>query len=491
MLLSNMKYKSLVYTLVVLLCSAALMTGCRKEEVLRTGGELRFSVDTLMFDTVFVSRGSFTASVKIYNPQNQKVTISSVRLLGGNGSQFKLNVNGVPGNEVKEIEVAAKDSIYVFATVNIDPHPSDNTPFVVEDMMVATLNGKDYSLPFLAYGQNAHYYANMEITANETWLTDKPYVLIGNVFVGENATLTIPAGCRIYGHADARLIVLGTLKVKGTRADSVVFQGDRLDRKYFGNVGYPGEWGGIYFNITSRDNEIEYAILKNVGGSTKLTATASFQPAAIQLNYDTINDNKAQLVMKNTIIKNSIGYGILAFGSHLEAENCLIDGCGALTFAAFEGGRYVLNNCTFVTYGNARISHIDNPVMGLLNYRDVSSTTYVAGPLLVAMTNCVVWGSLETEFIAAGRGDITKPESLFDVTLENCVIKAKDGIPKDVKANAATKVNAEPAFVSYPTGNFRPSAGSSLINAGKVNGVMTDLDGKGRDATPDIGCYEY
>src|SRR5690606_16652327 len=136
----------------------------------------------------------------------------------------------------------------------------EDNPFVVEDNLVATLNGKSYAIPLMAYGQNAYYIVDSTITGNHTWKTDKPYVIIHNAAVDENSTLSIPAGCRIYVHADSRLIVLGTLKVKGTKQDSVIFQGDRLDRKYFGNEGYPGEWGGIYFTSTSSNNEIDYAI---------------------------------------------------------------------------------------------------------------------------------------------------------------------------------------------------------------------------------------
>lgn len=474
-------------------------SSCRKEKALLTGGELQFSVDTLLFDTVFTSLGSFTAQVKIYNPQDQKVTLSSVRLDKGGNSQFNLNVNGKAGNVVDNIEIAANDSIYVFATVNIDPTPNDLKPFVVQDKLTATLNGSDFSIPFLAYGQNAYYLVDSLITSNQTWKTDKPYVIINNAAVDENVTVTIPAGCRIYVHADSRLLVLGTLKVNGTKQDSVVFQGDRLDRKYFGNEGYPGEWGGIYFTTTSRNSEINYAILKNCGNSTRL-GESSFTPAAIQLNYDTVGVSGGvdfyQLRMTNTIIENSIGYGVLAFGSTLFAENCLINTCGAQCLATFEGGRYDLNNCTFVTYGTDKVSHIDNPVMALLNYRDVNNTQYVAGPLLCELNNCVVWGSLETEFVALYRGN-TSIDDTFSVVLNNCLIKNKDGVPDGVIANN-TIVNEDPGFVDYMGWDFRPADGSRLINAGTNQATQTytppqtDLDNKPRsDGKIDIGCYEY
>lgn len=475
--------KDLAYLLLVSTFLAVLATGCRKEKFLDTGGELRFSLDTLTFDTVFTSLGSFTASVKIYNPQNQPVKLSSVRLDGGDESQFNINVNGHKGNFVKDIEIAPKDSIYVFATVNIDP-TIENNPFVVQDRLIATLNGKEYTLPFLAFGQNAYYLVDSLITSDQVWNTDKPYVIIHNAAIDENVTVTIPAGCRIYVHGDSRLLVLGKLLVNGTKQDSVVFQGDRLDRKYFGNEGYPGEWGGIYFFPQSSGSIINYAVIKNVGNSTRL-GEGVFTPAAIQLNYDTIKPDEAQLTLRNTIIENSIGHGILSFYGSLVAENCLINTCGASCLAAVQGGFYLIDNCTFVTYGTGKVSHIDNPVMGLLNYFKVSETSYVGGALQVLMRNSVVWGSLETEFIADGAEGIP-----FEVTLENCLVKNKDGMPQGVTATNC-KVNEDPKFKDYANWNYRPAEGSPLINAGEDIGVNSDLDGKARDGQPDIGCYEY
>ena len=129
-------------------------SSCKKEKLLESGGESRFSTDTLTFDTVFTSLGSATVGIKIFNPQTEKIIISSIRLAGGSSSYYNLNVDGKSGDG-KDIEVAGKDSIYVFATVKIDP-TDENTPFVVEDKLIATLNGKDFSIPVLAYGQNAH-----------------------------------------------------------------------------------------------------------------------------------------------------------------------------------------------------------------------------------------------------------------------------------------------------------------------------------------------
>ena len=131
---------------VVLILGGLLMltqSACKKERFLSSGGDLRYSTDTLAFDTVFTAQGSFTASFKIYNPQPQRIKISSVRLAGGNNSYFALNVDGYKGKSVQNIEIAPNDSVFVFATVNVDP-TNENTPFVVEDQVIATMNGNDY-----------------------------------------------------------------------------------------------------------------------------------------------------------------------------------------------------------------------------------------------------------------------------------------------------------------------------------------------------------
>ncbi len=471
---------------VIIICFAVVLTignsGCKKEKFLTSGGELKYSLDTMAFDTVFTTLGSFTTQVKIINPQNQKITISSVRIEGPYASYFHLNVDGVSGNSVSNIEVAAKDSIYVFATVKIDPN-NINTPFVVEAKILATLNGKDYSLPVIAYGQNAHYIRD-SVLPTTTWGTDLPYVIINNALVDKGRTLTIQPGCRIYMHADSRLFVDGTLKAIGTKQDSIVFQGDRLDRKYFGNEGYPGEWGGLYFTSNSSANELNYVILKNCGASTRLGESALL-PAAIQVNIDSSGNPGYQLTLKNTIIENSIGYGILAFFGSVSAENCLINTCGAQAFVSFLGGRYDFKNCDFVTYGTNKVSHTNEPTVALINYRDINDVQYESGELLVNFTNCVVWGSLENEFFANKRDGAG-----YTVTMNNCLLKSKDAIPSYVTQNNCI-VNQDPKFKDHDKWDYRPAQGSPLIDKGLNTSTNTDLDGKSRNGTWDIGCYEY
>ncbi len=462
-----------------------LFSSCKKEQIRTSGGQLSFSVDTLMFDTVFTAQGSFTLGLRIRNPQGQKINISSVRLEKGSQSPFHLNVDGIEGNEVRDREVAAYDSIHVFATVNIDP-TDVNSPFVVEDRLIATLNGQEYSIPFIAFGQNAYYIVGSMIGTG-TLRTDKPYVIINSAAVDENEVLTIPPGCRIYMHADSRLFVLGRLIAKGTKQDSIIFQGDRLDRSYFGYVGYPGEWGGIYFFEQSYGNEMEWVVLKNGGNSA-----GGALPAAIQVTGSSSSVANVQLTMKHTIIENAMGYGIAAFQGNFMMENCLVQATGASALAIFQGGNYTVRNCSFINYFPPRVSHTEYPTVSVLSHLDTGNKFehYIGADLRAEFTNCLIYGSLEEELVVRRKGS-----NVFDVRFDHCLIKTsrKTDVFTPDAVQVSCKYNEDPRFADYKEENFRAADNNSpLVDAGTGNWPGTDLDDKPRTVgRVDIGCYEF
>ena len=101
----------------------------------------------------------------IYNNNDENIKISSIRLAGGNQSQFSINVDGQSGYNFSDIEIYAKDSVFVFVRVTVNPN-DQNTPFFVEDKIIFETNDNEQSVLLTAYGQNANYIiANQEIKA--------------------------------------------------------------------------------------------------------------------------------------------------------------------------------------------------------------------------------------------------------------------------------------------------------------------------------------
>ncbi|HEX6845321.1 MAG TPA: hypothetical protein VF144_00005, partial [Chitinophagaceae bacterium] len=239
-----------------------LFYSCKKESFITSpDAVVTLSTNEVKFDTVFTTTGSVTQSFKIINENDQKLRLSSVKLMGGSSSFFKINVDGVVGPQVSNIEINANDSVHVFVSVSVDQNTA-NIPFVVTDSIQVDYNGTSQQVNLEAWGQNAYFYRDKKITTDEIWNNDLPYVILGSLTIDTNKKLTINKGCRIYVHADAPIIVDGTLEVNGAKdtVDRVEFRGDRLDVPY---NDFPAGWPGIYFRSTSQENVFNYTVLKN------------------------------------------------------------------------------------------------------------------------------------------------------------------------------------------------------------------------------------
>lgn len=458
--------------LVLILIAAFAATACRKDSFITGNANLSTSADTLHFDTVFTTVGSVTHYFRIFNDNNQKLKLSNVSVSGGASSFFKINVDGTPGPAVSNIEIEANDSVYVFVSVKIDPNAED-LPFVIRDSIHIQYNNQEKWVRLEAWGQNAHFLRSRLITGNETWTNDKPYVILGGLQVDTNATLTIQQGCRIYLHADAPLIVDGTLRVTGEKYDStrVIFRGDRLDDPY---RDYPAAWPGIYFRGESKDNYLQYAIIKN-----------AYQGIAV--SGPSVNGNP-KITLSESIIDNCYDAGILALQADIKAQNCLISNCGKNMLLAM-GGNYDFNHCTSIAYSNSLLQHKD-PVLQVTDFVKEGNTVLTA-PLNASFTNCIFWAEnsiVEDEVISNKQGS-----SPFNLNFQNCLWKLKNNPANATTANIIA--NTSPAFDSVDTQkkfyNFRLKEESPALDKGTATSLTIDLDGNPRPAgLPDLGCYE-
>lgn len=457
----------------ILLSASVLFTACRKDAFI-TSADARISVtaDTLKYDTVFSSTGSTYRSFKIINLNDRKLRISSVKLMGGNASAYKINADGHPGPELTGLELAANDSAYVFVTVTINPNAA-NLPFIVRDSIQISFNGNKQFVQLEAWGQNAHFFRNRTISADETWNNDLPYVILGSLTIAPNVNLTINKGCRIYMHADAPILVNGTLQVNGLKdtADRVQFTGDRLDDPY---KDFPASWPGIYFSSGSKDNLLQYAIVRN-----------AYQ--ALTVLDPSVNANP-KLTLNETIIDDAYDAGILGINGSVRARNCLISNCGKNLYLV-KGGTYQFTHCTAVTYSSRFVDHKD-PVLLLTNYITQNNTA-VTADLNATFRNCLFWGEgglVDNEVTVIKSGS-----TAFNVNFDAALWKVA-AAPVNVTASGIIN-NQTPLFDSINTSknyyDFRLKTGSPAIDKGVNASVVTDLDGKSRPVgLPDLGCFE-
>jgi hypothetical protein len=455
----------------LMICLFTWLISCRKETFIESpDAQVSVSIDTLRFDTVFTTTGSITGLVKVFNDNDQKLKLSYIRMAGGQLSYFRMNADGTEAQEVRDLDILAKDSLYIFVSVTINPN-ANKLPFLVQDSILIGYNGNERKIQLEAYGQNANFIRNGIVTGNTRFGNELPYVILGGLIVDTNVTLTIDKGARIYLHADAPLIVDGTLSVTGTKTDSVIFTGDRLDKDY---RDLPASWPGIYFRTASKNNTLQYAVIKNA-----YQGLVAEQPSG--------NANP-KLTLRECVIDNIYEGGITGVQTSIEATNCLVSNCG-INLLLIDGGNYQFTHNTIASYSNVFVVH-KNPVL-LLNNWDSSASGLRTFPLNASFINNIFWGdngTVEDEVVVSKRGN-----NPFNVVFSHNLYKVQQDPSFSTLINNLK--NQNPLFDSINTGNryfdfHLQTKPSPVINKGIPTGIVTDLDGKPRDAQPDMGCFE-
>ncbi|MBS3806448.1 MAG: hypothetical protein KGY60_02985 [Bacteroidales bacterium] len=460
-----------IFWLFVTILFAGLLS-CEEERFVDDPeARLSFSTDTVLFDTVFTTIGSTTKRFTVENPHDKKIRISSIELAGGKDSDYRLNINGLQSHRVQDIELDARDSLFIFVEVTIDP-TQVNQPMVVKDSVVFTRESRKQDVKLISWGQDVHLIRG-EVLGTQTWTSDKPYLIYNSALVDTGSTLTVEAGTQVHFHKNSRFYVAGTLLSEGTIEDPVVFQGDRLEKDY---SDIPGQWDGIWLMAGSTDNRIRHTTIKNAIIGLQVDTLASTQQPTLRLSHSRI--------MHMTYA------GILARGSTIKADNTIVADCAAHTLALTLGGSYEFYHCTFANYWSG--STRNTPSVFLNNYYlDSSENTQIRGLEKARFTNCIIYGNRIKEI-----GFDFQPAGPSNYFFSHCLIRNNPEDPLPAGKTENLLVNKDPLFVSIPEDNFRLDTLSPAIDQGEIatgNAFPTDIINNSRtaDEAPDLGAFEY
>lgn len=481
------------------------VSSCRKDfSTIPSFGSLEFSKDTVFLDTIFTNISSSTYNLKVYNRSKNDITIPKISLENGQSSNYRLNVDGIPGKEFNDIDILANDSIFVFIETTIDVNTVTDPLYTDRILFDTGQNQQDVDLVTLVQDANFIFPDRDPITmkidsltlngqpttikgrfledSELTFTNAKPTVIYGYAAVPANKTLTIEAGAKVFFHDNSGLIVdkEGTLKVNGTLAEKVVFEGDRLENS-FANI--PGQWGTIWMRAGSKYNEIKHAQIKN---------------GIVGILVDSLGSNSSPtLSLENTEIYNNSNFGILARETHIDGFNVVIGSAGQASLAATIGGTYNFTHCTFANFWNRGIRQL--PAVLVNNFftfvdangqertetRDLNAANFI---------NCIFDGNNNIEFIL-DRVD----GSLFNYAVENCMISFNDssnsfaGVQELDFTNPNYQniiLNGFADFRDTQNEDFIIGENSDAVNAAKTTSFTTDILGVDRTTNPDIGAYQ-
>ncbi len=497
-------------------------SSCRKDfEFTPSTGNLQFSKDTVYLDTVFTNISSSTYSFKVYNESIEDIVIPSLKLGLGESSSYRLSVDGVPGKIFQDVQIQAKDSIFIFVESTIDFNNFDNPDrnFLYTDKIEFDTNSNLQTVELVTLVQDAIFiypnrnsttkvietlilnvdgqYTGTEIQGRELlqeeliFTNKKPYVIYGFATVPVGETLTIEAGARLHFHENSGLIISksASLHVNGAYSNNqdlleneVIFEGDRLEPD-FANT--PGQWGTIWLVEGSYNNIINHATIKN--------ATVGILSDG---NSDAINN---KLTVTNTQIYNSSVYGILGRRSSIFGENVVINNAGRSSFAGTFGGKYNFTHSTIVNYWDNGFRQF--PALLLNNFViDENNTTAITTLAEANFNNCIIYGNDNPEIqIDELEDDATS----FNFKFTNCLIRfdnSRSNITgdnydlEDTNNYESNIFNEDPNFLNTDLNQFIIGEESAAINKGLVSfstQVPIDILNVNRTSATDIGAYQH
>lgn len=485
--MSQKTTNTIFFALIGLFLSSFVFHSCIDEKISSDPSlRLSFSKDTLLFDTVFTTIGSSTSKIMVYNPNKKNVNISAIGLGMGAESPYRINVDGEQSfnNQFTNIELRANDSLFIFVEVKVDPQAS-NAPVFIKDSIVFLTNNNQQDVKLIAYGQDMTILKNHKILSDSTLTDEKPYLIYGDMVVDSAKTLTLQAGCRLYFHDRASLVVYGNLIAEGTREKPILLRGDRTD-KIFEDIPYnlvSNQWGGVL--LLSKEGNHSFNFVRMNSGYVGIffsNSDRNFRP---------------KLKIENSRIHNFLKYGLVVQNGDVLVENSEISNTGAYS-VYLNGGKHRFIHSTIANYFNSTDVRIQpsgkegNAAVMIMELNRII-------PMETEFLNCVVAGSGNSEFEILSRFE---PE-YHGIFSHSYFKKEKpDPIPamfSNITWYSPKDTLFQNTFFSLKKleyYNFMPDSISPIrdIADKEISELYPiDLNGNNRleDGKPDAGAYEW
>ncbi len=484
-------------------------TSCDKYDTFTTdrSATLQFSSTEVVFDTLITTIPSATQTLTVYNRGDKGLRIRQVRLVGGAGSPFRVNIDGqdlsrTADNSATDFEVRRRDSIMVRAEVTVSEFGNDDCHEVGDELIFTLESGVEQHVALRTVGQDAFYLDRRTLAQDTTLTARRPILVRGELSVAEGVTVTMEAGTRLLFHDDAFMTVHGRIVAQGTLDKPVTFRGDRTDHifDYLPYDRLPGRWQGITIAPESTGNVLDYVDLHGgtygiqcplPGDGNAVVPITDETPLKLSLTNSLIHNIKGTGLMlrdcraeiANTEISNTLGHCVDIVGGDVVATHCTI-----AQFYPLDANRgdalHLANVLERVYHPLYRADFINTVITG---YADDVVMGEWAKPSM--LPSDVTEALEEYHFIHCFLATEIPTSSEFINRFVGCVYDDPHGEYAHEKNFAYMDTHA---FVY----NFMPLPISSICKmANPAYSVAWPTDRRGHDrmtdGTPDAGCYEW
>jgi len=367
------------FLLVALIITA--LTSCVKDRYTTDPSHLlEFSTTSLSLDTAFDATATWRLIV--YNRNSRALNISSIRLLGGADSDFRINVDGRhpdSDNALYNISVSAKDSLFILVEGD-----ASQVLWAMDSIEFVT-NGVAQYVSLSLTSIDAERLNNYQLTSDETFASSRPYLVNGYLYVPEGATLTLSAGTQLYMRPDANIVVDGNIIMDGAAGNPVIIRGCRFDDVKDGEtlipyLNVPGQWGGIYLQNAHSAHRISYANIRGAGIGVILFGAYRSTPS---------------LIVEHSVLHCFDSYGVYAQMADVTIRDCEISNCGQSCYLAV-GGSTLIQQSTLADYFT--FATRKTPAFRLLGYIDQYGVRTAYNIERCVIENSIIYGNVAEEF---------------------------------------------------------------------------------------------
>ena len=340
--------------------TACLLIGCERDFSATPGGDdLRFSADTLSFDTLYAGYSSPTGRITLRNVGDYDVTVGRVFLEGGDVSDFSVNINGLSATEATNMRLGHGDSLYIFVSVRNAKALEGRAFNTLTDHIVAQGGANTWRATVTAVVRNVTA-APLKIESDTQWLCDTiPYLVRDTLDVAEGATLLVGPGVTVLMEKAAAICVAGNMAVAGEVDNRTSFSPLRSDG-YYETI--PGQWGGIIVSAGGRA-DIRFAdVACSASGIACDSASTVFIDGlwVRDVSHTGVTLNKVSAEVRNTIVSDCGGGAFNVTGGDVRLRHVTVSDyfswdyrhVSALQFNHTEGETSKLTVYNSIIFGN-------------------------------------------------------------------------------------------------------------------------------------------